>query len=93
MTPLLFAAALFILLTLLVSLFRVIRGPEAVDRMLGVQVFGTAGTAILVLLSEALALEGILDAALALAMLTAVSIITFTQAYRLRTDNDEEESS
>lgn len=85
MNTFLAAAALGILLTLLISLLRVFRGPTPMDRVLGLQAFGTAGTAILILLSRALAVEGIVDTALALALLTAVTIITFTQVYRVDT--------
>jgi len=76
-----FAGAALVLLALVsLALVRVLRGPDALDRMMGVQLFGTAGTGVLLLLGEALALPGLRDAALVLALLAAVSTITFTQS-------------
>lgn len=72
-------AALAILGTLLLAFIRVCRGPEAEDRLLGIQSFGTAGTAAVILLSKDGARPGFLDVALILSMLAAVTIITFTR--------------
>lgn len=71
--------ALILLLTLLLAFVRVFRGPSAEDRLLGIQSFGTIGTAITVLLSQSMPLKGLLDVALILAMLAAVTVITFTR--------------
>jgi multicomponent Na+:H+ antiporter subunit F len=76
-------AALIILLTLLLALGRVLVGPTAVRRLLGTQAFGTAGTAVLALLALAFSSPVYLDIALVLALLAAVSVITFTQSVRI----------
>jgi len=72
-------AALLIFCTLLLAFVRVFRGPTAEDRLLGIQSFGTVGTAVVVLLSQATHLPGLLDVALVMAMLAAVTVITFTR--------------
>ena len=73
------AAALAILGTLLLAFIRVCRGPTAEDRLLGIQSFGTVGTAVVILLSLEGHRPGFLDVALIMAMLAAVTIITFTR--------------
>ena len=90
MTHFLAGAALCILLTFLVSIIRVLRGPTAINRMLGVQAFGTAGTAVLAILAASADTPALFDAALVLALLAIVSLITFTQAYRIRIARDRE---
>lgn len=72
-------AAFAILCTLLLAFIRVCRGPTAEDRLLGIQSFGTAGTAVVILLSLDGHRPGFLDVALIMAMLAAVTIITFTR--------------
>ncbi|MDZ7714172.1 MAG: monovalent cation/H+ antiporter complex subunit F [Rhodovibrio sp.] len=61
------------------ALWRVWRGPRAADRMMGAQLVGTAGVAVLMLLAPA---EGwaTLDVALLLALLAALAAIGFAKA-------------
>lgn len=73
------AVASLLLVTVLAGLVRVARGPTRADRMLSSQLVGTAGVAILLLLSNGGRLPGLLDAALLLALLSAVGAITFAQ--------------
>ena len=68
---------LVLLATLLAGLWRVLRGPSAADRMLAAQLFGTTGVAILVLLALASGSGPLLDVALTLAVLAAVSVVAF----------------
>ena len=68
--------------TLLITLVRVFWGPHTEDRLLGVLGFGTTGTVILVLLSESTGLTGLIDVALALTLLSSVTILAFTQILR-----------
>ncbi len=72
-------ASLAILCTLLLAFIRVCRGPTAEDRLLGIQSFGTVGTAVVILLSLEEGRTGFLDVALIMAMLAAVTVITFTR--------------
>lgn len=78
-TEFLYSAAFAILCTLLLACIRVCRGPTAEDRLLGIQSFGTVGTAVMLLLSQTGELKGLTDVALVLALLAAVTVITFTR--------------
>ncbi len=66
-----------LLFVLLSGLVRVIHGPTAADRMLVAQLFGTSGVALLMLLSVAKQQTALLDAALVLALLAPLTLITF----------------
>ena len=83
--------ALFLFANLLLTLWRVLRGPSAADRLLAALLFGTTGVAILALLS----LSGgtaLLDAALVLALLAAITGTAFAQrAWRYPPSESEHE--
>ena len=68
---------LVLLAALLAGLWRVLRGPSHADRMLAAQLFGTTGVAILVLMALAGGIGALLDVALTLAVLAAVSVVAF----------------
>jgi multicomponent Na+:H+ antiporter subunit F len=70
-------AATALLLTLLVGLIRVWRGPRAEDRMLAGQLFGTTGVAILLVLAARNDAPSLRDIALVLAALAIVTVATF----------------
>ena len=69
--------ALFLLLTLVAGLVRVLRGPTPADRMLAAQLFGTTGVAMLLLQAEAGQRPALVDVALIVALLAAVAVIAF----------------
>jgi multicomponent Na+:H+ antiporter subunit F len=69
--------ALLLLLTLLVGLVRVWRGPRVEDRMLAGQLFGTTGVAIVLVLAARFAAPAWRDIALVLAALAIVTVATF----------------
>ena len=69
------AFALFI--TVLAGLVRILRGPTRADRMLAVQLFGTSGVAILLLLAQAYDSAPLNDVALVFTLLTGVATIAF----------------
>ncbi|MBE0493661.1 MAG: pH regulation protein F [Thiomicrospira sp.] len=73
------AAALVLLVSMLLSLFRVARGPSYADRMLAAQLIGTSGVALLLLLAAAFEQSALRDVALVFALLAAVSGIAFTR--------------
>lgn len=54
-------------------------GPEQADRMMGAQLIGTGGIAILVLLAARLERTAILDVALLLALLAAFASVAFVK--------------
>lgn len=81
---LLLAAAL--LISIAAGLWRVVRGPTRADRMLAVQLFGTTGAAILLLLAHDQAQPALIDAALVLAILAAVVSAALVQLMRRSRD-------
>ncbi|MBZ0163343.1 MAG: multiple resistance and pH regulation protein F [Notoacmeibacter sp.] len=71
--------ALGVLATLAGALLRVWRGPERADRMMGAQLVGTGGVAVLVLLAPVQGWAA-LDVALTLALLAALAAVGFVKA-------------
>ena len=79
MTGLEFPLALFLLTNLVVALLVAVCGPTAADRMLMALLFGTTGVGILVLLAYAGGGSELVDVALVLALLAAVTGIAFAR--------------
>lgn len=77
MTPVLNSVAAFLLLTLLIALVRIWRGPRPADRMLASQLFGTTGVGLLLVLAHAQSMPALLDVALTLALLSVLAIVAF----------------
>lgn len=71
--------ALFLLLTLVAGLWRVLRGPTSADRMLAAQLFGTTAVACVLLLAQAFEYPPLRDVALIFALLAAVTAIAFVR--------------
>jgi multicomponent Na+:H+ antiporter subunit F len=71
--------ALFLLINLAVALIRAGKGPTAADRMLAALLFGSTGVGILVLLAFVQRSLALIDVALTLALLAAISGIAFAQ--------------
>ncbi|MCC5796824.1 MAG: portal protein [Methylophaga sp.] len=70
--------------SILIGLVRVVIGPSHVDRLLVIQLSGTTGTAILLILSQTLASPALMDAALILALLAALvsaALVQFLRKY------------
>jgi multicomponent Na+:H+ antiporter subunit F len=72
-----FAVAL--LGTIVIGLVRVERGPTPADRMLAAQLFGTAGVAMLLLLSRGLNMPALRDVGLVFALLAAMTVVAFVK--------------
>ncbi len=79
MSQLALAIALFLLINLIAALLRVERGPTAADRMLAALLFGSTGVGILVLLAGAGFGMPLVDVALVLALLAAITGIAFAR--------------
>lgn len=86
MSELLLVCALALMLSLFLGLLRVIRGPGAGDRMLAMQLIGTTGVGVALVLSVSLNQPALIDVALILALLAAVAAAAFTG--RQRETND-----
>jgi multicomponent Na+:H+ antiporter subunit F len=71
-------AALALLLSLVASLARIVRGPSDTDRMLAAQIIGTTGVAILMLLAR-VSSPALLDVALVFAPLAAIAAVAFVR--------------
>jgi multicomponent Na+:H+ antiporter subunit F len=76
MTSFLFAAAIFILVMAGVGQ-RILRGPGDADRILSVQLIGSGGVAVLLLLAVATQTPSIMDVALMLALLATFVSVAF----------------
>jgi multicomponent Na+:H+ antiporter subunit F len=66
-----------LLLSILGGLVRVLRGAEPAERMLAAQLFGTASVAMLLILSQVMAMPALLDVALVFTLLAAVTLVCF----------------
>ena len=69
--------AFFLLGNLVVALVAAARGPTAADRMLIALLFGSTGVGIIVLLAYAEEVRELVDVALVLALLAAITGIAF----------------
>ena len=93
MSTLALAVALFLLANLVVALIAAARGPTPADRMLMAMLFGTTGTAVLVLLAAAgggATLVALVDVALVLALLAAIGGIAFAKRAWHAKENDRD---
>ena len=81
--------AALILISVLMGLIRVFKGPTAADRMLAAQLFGTGGVALLLILAQAMQMPSLLDVALVYALLAATANVVFVR--RLWHDKEIEE--
>ena len=82
MSDLLSVSALCLMLSLFLGLLRVLRGPGAGDRMLAMQLIGTAGVGVLLVMSLSLDQPALIDVALILALLAALAAAAFTRRQR-----------
>ncbi|MGX9367199.1 monovalent cation/H+ antiporter complex subunit F [Desulfoplanes sp. PS50] len=71
--------ACFLLLTMLVGLIRVFQGPGDEDRLAAMQLFGTTGVAVLLLLAAAFDSSALRNTALVFALLTVLAVVAFVR--------------
>lgn len=79
MTDLYLILALFLLINLLATLWRVTRGPTPADRLLAALLFGTTGVAILLLLAYGGAAAALVDVALVFTLLAVITGAAFVR--------------
>jgi len=77
MTTFLSYVLIVLLLSILGGLVQVFRGPAPAERMLAAQLLGTAAVAILLILSQLMAMPALIDVALVFALLAAVTLVAF----------------
>lgn len=61
---------------------RLVRGPGRADRMMGAQLFGTTGAAVVLVVAAATGEWLLVDVALVFSVLGAVTVIAFVQRVR-----------
>ncbi|QIT54802.1 multiple resistance and pH regulation protein F [Aquisalimonas sp. 2447] len=88
MSMLLTSAAVILLALFGLGLIQVFRGPTRADRMLAIQLAGTSMVAILLVLSQILAMPALVDAALIFMLFAALVATAFVR--RPRTDEDSQ---
>lgn len=81
----LIAAAIVLLLNIAVASLRIGLGPDARNRLTGLLLLSTSGTAVLILLAQATDMPALRDAALALVALAALIVIVRVVGERART--------
>ena len=77
MTLLLEITVTWLLLTLMLGLVQIWRGPRPADRILASQLFGTTGVAILLVLAQLQGEPAIRDVALVLMLLALLAVLAF----------------
>lgn len=92
MTAIGYIVAIFLLGNLAAGLVGVFRGRVAPVWMLGIQIFGTTGTAILLLLAELQRQPALRDVALVCALLAAVTLVGYTQRIWSRPAAEEDDA-
>jgi multicomponent Na+:H+ antiporter subunit F len=88
MTNFLTLVLLVLVLSLCVGLIRIFRGPTLEDRIMSVQLMGTTGVGILLILGLLFDMPASIDIALVLAMLAAISVVALTRRESSGTRND-----
>ncbi|MFT6915301.1 MAG: multicomponent Na+:H+ antiporter subunit F [Motiliproteus sp.] len=71
-------ALIIVMLALCIGLLPAVRGSTLADRMLSVQLLGTGGVAVLLLLAGLSDSEALVDVALVLALLVVVAVAALT---------------
>lgn len=89
MTTLYYMVAIVLLLSLGGGMIQVSRGPTPGDRLLVIQLLGTAAVAMLILISAATNNPALVDVALVLSLLAAITLVAFVR--RTWTTNESNE--
>ena len=79
MTGFLFGAACLVLATTALGLVRVLLGPADADRMMAVQLLGTGGIAVVLLVGAATGVSAAADVAIVIALVSAFASAAFVK--------------
>ncbi len=85
-----YALCIFLLANLAAGLLFVFRGRVAPVWMLGIQIFGTTGAALLLVLAEVQQQPALRDVALVCALLAAVTLVSYAQRIWARPAAEED---
>ncbi|TVQ33392.1 MAG: multiple resistance and pH regulation protein F [Phycisphaeraceae bacterium] len=91
MNAFLLGIAIFLLLNIIVGMVRLGRGPTNADRMLAVQLFGTTGVGIILLLAEAGGRPEFKNVALIFTLLAAIAAVAYATRGPSRASQQESE--
>lgn len=85
-----FFAALefFLLLNIALGLVRLLRGPTSADRMLAIQLFGTTGVGLLLVMAHRLEMPPLRNVALVFALLATLTIVAYSRLHPAREADD-----
>jgi multicomponent Na+:H+ antiporter subunit F len=86
----LFALAFVLLVAIAASLWRIHAGPRLIDRMMGAQLIGTSGVAMVLLLAAATGDPTKLDVAIVLTLLAAFATVAFAKTASQNAAGDPE---
>jgi multicomponent Na+:H+ antiporter subunit F len=89
MTVFLAAIALFLLLNIFAGTIRLVRGPTPADRMLAVQLFGSTGVALLMILAELTSEPALHNVALVFALFAVMAVVAFARRVLPATEREE----
>lgn len=73
---------IFLLINIVLGLFRVLKGPTIADRLLTTQLFGTTGMAMLIVLAGYLQELSLLNVAITFNVLAILLVIGFVQVWK-----------
>ncbi|MBK1647320.1 multiple resistance and pH regulation protein F [Rhabdochromatium marinum] len=82
MSQMLLTCASLLLATMGIGLVRALRGPTPADRLLALQLLGTSGIGVLLLLAAALEMPALNDVGLVFSLLAAVAVFAITRKRR-----------
>ena len=76
-----FYAALewFLILNVVLGMVRLLRGPTSADRMLAIQLFGTTGVGVLLVMAHRLGLPSLRNVALVFGLLATLAIVAYAR--------------
>jgi multicomponent Na+:H+ antiporter subunit F len=82
--------AVVLLCTMFAGLIRVVLGPEPADMMLGAQLFGSIGVAVLLLLGQTIEGEALRNVALVFVLLSLLATIAFVERTPPGTETEDQ---
>jgi len=88
MTTFYLTIAFILLAALCGGMYQVVRGPTPGDRMLAGQLFGTVAVAVLILIDRVSSTAALVDVALVLALLSAITVVAFAHSAQREIDDD-----
>ncbi len=84
-------AAFLLLIAFIVAMARVFIGPDKGDRILSLQLIGTTGAALLLILSDGGRVVGFIESAIVLGLLASITVCVFVFSNKNIIDTTEDE--